>query len=54
MLEGVAYHGLGASFESQGRLSEALESYQSSVRTLNDVRLGLQDKDDLKISLRDL
>lgn len=54
VLKGVAYHGLGASFESQGRLSEALESYQSSVRTLNDVRHGLQDKDDLKISLRDL
>ena len=54
VLEGVAYHGLGASFESLGRLTEAVDRYQSSVETLNDIRFGLQFKDDLKISFRDI
>lgn len=36
ILEGTAYQGLGATFETYGRLPEAQEHFQSSVPVFNN------------------
>ena len=52
--EGRAYYGLGCSFESLDCLQDAVECYQSSVRSYNDIRVRLQSKDEWKINLRNV
>ena len=48
----IANYNLGVSFEALGSFPLALCFYQHSVEILNDLRDGLQSKDEWKISLR--
>ena len=50
--EAKSYCSLGWTFASLGSVEQAVDCHQSSVRTLNEVRLRLQFKDEWKISLR--
>ena len=50
--EAKANHHLGRYYEALGSFPDALRFYQDSVEILNDLRDGLQSKDEWKISLR--
>ena len=51
---GRSFYSLGVAFESIGSLCQAVERYQNSIKTWNDVRRGLAFNDDWKVSLRNL
>ena len=54
ILIGGSFHNLGVSFQSTGFLCKAVDSYQHSIATLNDVSRHLGANDDWKVSLRNL
>ena len=54
ILIGKSFHNLGVDFQSTGFLCKAVDCYQHSIATLNDVRRHLGANDDWKVSLRNL